>query len=84
MGQRLLLHCLKNNMGLEHFWIPPELSVVGLEQFFGGFDHFWGLPDHFFGEPDHFWGLPDYFFSEPDQFDGPSESFMKLYGLTYI
>ncbi|MGE7690915.1 hypothetical protein ACQKMI_17080 [Lysinibacillus sp. NPDC097214] len=84
MEQRLLLHCLKNNIGIEHFWISPELSVVELEQFFGEPDHFWDLPDHFSGKPDHFWGLPDQFFSEPNQFEDPSESFMKLYGLTYI
>ncbi|MEY9971134.1 hypothetical protein ABH966_001500 [Lysinibacillus sp. RC46] len=47
MGQRLLLHYLKSNMGIEHFWMSPELSVVGLEQFFGGPDHFQGGPDHF-------------------------------------
>lgn len=40
MEQRLLLHYPKDNMGIEHFWTPPEQLVVGPEQFFGEPDHF--------------------------------------------
>lgn len=40
MGQRLLLHYLKNNMRIEPFWTPPEQFFCEPDQFRGGPDHF--------------------------------------------